>query len=260
MFIGLGWPWVGEFVGFIIICTCFPTQHNLVYRKHPIAGLFRGMSCGIPVPHGLPCSTVCVTHTRLGRFSMVDISPLLLWLEQLEQLEQCGVPTKVGVGMISPRELSEDRIVRYWHPLGYGAVHLGKPPRGGGVFTNHRIRYCAWFIPLDILLLRSIYSLSDIDIIYGYNLSCTVYKQVSWGMVGSHEVLRLLGRRAVSIWRVAFYSFFYCKNYPVVVLPNSLQQHLWPVHGLSRRLPSVKRPCELRWNLRNERNRLSALT
>ena len=32
----LGWPWVGEFVGFIIILTCFPTQHNLVYRKHPI--------------------------------------------------------------------------------------------------------------------------------------------------------------------------------------------------------------------------------
>ena len=27
-FIGLGWPWVGEFVGFIIIFTCFPTQHN----------------------------------------------------------------------------------------------------------------------------------------------------------------------------------------------------------------------------------------
>ena len=27
-FLGLGWPWVGEFVGFIIIFTCFPTQHN----------------------------------------------------------------------------------------------------------------------------------------------------------------------------------------------------------------------------------------
>ena len=31
----LGWPWVGEFVGFIIIFICFPTQHNLVYRTHP---------------------------------------------------------------------------------------------------------------------------------------------------------------------------------------------------------------------------------
>ena len=28
-FLGLGWPWVGEFVGFIIILTCFPTQQNL---------------------------------------------------------------------------------------------------------------------------------------------------------------------------------------------------------------------------------------
>ena len=35
VFIGLGWPWVGEFVGFIIIFTCFPTQHNSEYRKHP---------------------------------------------------------------------------------------------------------------------------------------------------------------------------------------------------------------------------------
>ena len=35
IFIGLGWPWVGEFVGFIIILTHFVTQHNLVYRKHP---------------------------------------------------------------------------------------------------------------------------------------------------------------------------------------------------------------------------------
>ena len=36
-FLRLGWPWVGEFVGFMIIVTCFPTQQNLVYRKHPIA-------------------------------------------------------------------------------------------------------------------------------------------------------------------------------------------------------------------------------
>lgn len=31
----LGRPWGGEFVGFAIIFICFPTQHNLVYRKHP---------------------------------------------------------------------------------------------------------------------------------------------------------------------------------------------------------------------------------
>ena len=34
VFLGLGWPWVGEFVGFITIFTCFPTQQNLVNRKH----------------------------------------------------------------------------------------------------------------------------------------------------------------------------------------------------------------------------------
>ena len=35
IFLGLGWPWVGEFVGFIIIFRCFPTQRKLVNRKHP---------------------------------------------------------------------------------------------------------------------------------------------------------------------------------------------------------------------------------
>ena len=34
VFLGLGWPWVGELVGFIVILICFPTQHNLVNRKH----------------------------------------------------------------------------------------------------------------------------------------------------------------------------------------------------------------------------------
>ena len=31
-FLGLGWPRVGEFVGFIMAFICFTTQHNLVYR------------------------------------------------------------------------------------------------------------------------------------------------------------------------------------------------------------------------------------
>ena len=36
VFLGLGWPWVGEFDGFMIIFTCFPTHHNLINnRKHP---------------------------------------------------------------------------------------------------------------------------------------------------------------------------------------------------------------------------------
>ena len=37
IFLGLRWPWVGEFVGFIIAFTCFPTQQNLVNRKHPLS-------------------------------------------------------------------------------------------------------------------------------------------------------------------------------------------------------------------------------
>ena len=33
IFLGSGWSWVGESVGFIIMVICFPTQH-LVNRKH----------------------------------------------------------------------------------------------------------------------------------------------------------------------------------------------------------------------------------
>ena len=32
-FLGLGGPWVGEFVGFMIILICFPTHQNLVNRN-----------------------------------------------------------------------------------------------------------------------------------------------------------------------------------------------------------------------------------
>ena len=39
--LGLGWPWVGEFVGFIIIFTCFPIQLNSVIRKHPFVRVRR---------------------------------------------------------------------------------------------------------------------------------------------------------------------------------------------------------------------------
>ena len=35
-FLVLGWPWAGEFVAFIMTFRCFPTQQNLVNRKHPI--------------------------------------------------------------------------------------------------------------------------------------------------------------------------------------------------------------------------------
>ena len=46
-FIGLGWPWVGELIGFIIIFVCFPTQQNLVNRKHrTVVGRTRELSQG----------------------------------------------------------------------------------------------------------------------------------------------------------------------------------------------------------------------
>ena len=44
IFLGLGWPGVEEFVGFIIIFICFPTQHNLVNRKHPNVRLGFGVN------------------------------------------------------------------------------------------------------------------------------------------------------------------------------------------------------------------------
>ena len=43
-FLGLEWPWVGEFVVLIIMFICFPTQHNLVNRKRPIPLFLEGIS------------------------------------------------------------------------------------------------------------------------------------------------------------------------------------------------------------------------
>ena len=44
VFLGLGWPWAGEFIGFIIFCLCFPTQQNLVIphtrEKFPFLSFF----------------------------------------------------------------------------------------------------------------------------------------------------------------------------------------------------------------------------
>ena len=37
-FLGLGWPWVGEFVGFIIVFDMFNVGQNVVCRKHPTIG------------------------------------------------------------------------------------------------------------------------------------------------------------------------------------------------------------------------------
>ena len=47
IFRGLGWPWVGDFVGFTIIFTCFPTQQNLVNRQHPNIRIVRYTEMGV---------------------------------------------------------------------------------------------------------------------------------------------------------------------------------------------------------------------
>ena len=35
IYLGLGWPWVGEVVGFVIFFIFFPTKQNLANLKHP---------------------------------------------------------------------------------------------------------------------------------------------------------------------------------------------------------------------------------
>ena len=50
IFPGLGWPWVGEFDGFIIIFTCFPTIQNLVYRKQPYLHSILGLDFYVNIP------------------------------------------------------------------------------------------------------------------------------------------------------------------------------------------------------------------
>ena len=55
-FLGLGWPWVGEFIGFIIISSmCMPTQHNSVNRTHPSQKLQRLVGLSFFFPCVTPC-------------------------------------------------------------------------------------------------------------------------------------------------------------------------------------------------------------
>ena len=67
-----------------------------------------------------------IYHTRLGRFSMVDV---------ISTVGIVPVPTKVGAGNISPRAFRR-RTVRYWHPLGCRGIDLGKPPQGGVIYCT----------------------------------------------------------------------------------------------------------------------------
>ena len=66
------WPWVGESVGFIIVFVCFPTQQNMVNRKHPI-------SCHWP--SYLVCSLACyipAIHVYICDNDAIDVVPSLL--------------------------------------------------------------------------------------------------------------------------------------------------------------------------------------
>ena len=69
---------------------------------------------------------------------------------------------KVGVGNISRRAWY---IVRYWHPLGCGAVELGQPPQEEGVI--HRPSSCAY---TRYTYLYYILYTSSIQYIYVYSL------------------------------------------------------------------------------------------
>ena len=59
LFLGLGWPWVGEFVGFLEKIRCFPTQRIVVNRKHPTVGQYldwnrKGLRCYTKGPSCYP--------------------------------------------------------------------------------------------------------------------------------------------------------------------------------------------------------------
>ena len=64
-FLGLGWPWVGELVGFLTVLTCLPTQQILENRKHPMYKLvYRKHPMYKLVPMGV--SSHSFTKSALG--------------------------------------------------------------------------------------------------------------------------------------------------------------------------------------------------
>ena len=65
LFLGLGWPWVGELVGFTIMFICFPTQHNVVNRKHPIVST--------------TVSFEVTPYQPLYRFMLLNINHCIFW-------------------------------------------------------------------------------------------------------------------------------------------------------------------------------------
>ena len=85
IFLGLVWPWVGEFVGFMIIFTCFPSPQNSVNCKHrnisinSIILLVLKLASSSPL-HGTPinCAQKCSPFmTRWGVLRSSVASPRL---------------------------------------------------------------------------------------------------------------------------------------------------------------------------------------
>ena len=84
LFLGLGWPWVGEVVVLIMIFICFPTRHNLESRKHAHEG----------------CSWDCAEQFATSSFSGgVQNSPLCSDTNFKEVQQQCSSSTVVVVLM-----------------------------------------------------------------------------------------------------------------------------------------------------------------
>ena len=87
IFLGLSWPWAGEFDGFIIMFTCFPTQQNSVYRKHPSILRFSSFSKSqaVTVTDGYrhaPAARVSKRHFFFffsGLFWFLSLRPVLVF-------------------------------------------------------------------------------------------------------------------------------------------------------------------------------------
>ena len=76
VFLGLGWPWVGEFVDFILIVIyIFPTQQNLVNGKHRNKHIMLLLTCLVCFAFQVPWNAVDVKRSSVKSvsFSYVTI-------------------------------------------------------------------------------------------------------------------------------------------------------------------------------------------
>ena len=112
-FLGLGRPWVAEFVGFVVILICFPTRHTLVNRQHPITAVTyqfyrsKTRSCAhlnakckdnyVPIfthKRSLHFRPLATTHTKKKRKVVAPVKIVHEWL-QVPSLEFLNAPCTV---------------------------------------------------------------------------------------------------------------------------------------------------------------------